>query len=376
MYRVLTCLATEHDWRLVRAGRRYLLVRQRGRHQPVSSCQGLTLAERARSGSASTRPSAVAESGPPISSRCWLTIPAQAPVTIYPSRCYRCSSPWPLSPSGSALRCLARAGRSSRLGGAIIGSRRGGDALHRHARAGASGLHCLGTRHRFGLDRLRKRIRGPCNARRRAPRRYRSYRGRHRPADGRSRFTSFHGHGRRHAHPRSDARLRRADGFSGRAFVSDFCRRLCHSRDIAAGGHVRSPRQERTPYAEDPARFSHHQHVAGTLHVRCGGPHPPVQPALRRTHGPDRHAASGPPADRRPARIESGRRMGQRSRRVLQCGGGGRQGRQDRDQDDGSRRALAPRGRSAHEGRRMGCHVRRHHRMAGGPGTDLAHGAP
>ena len=58
------------------------------------------------------------------------------------------------------------------------------------------------------------------------------------------------------------------------------------------------------------------------------------------------------------------------------CGGGGRQSRQDRDQDDGSQRTFAPRGRSAHEGRRMGCHLRRHHRMAGGPGTDFAHGAP
>ena len=66
--------------------------------------------------------------------------------------------------------------------------------------------------------------------------------------------------------------------------------------------------------AEDPARFRHHKHVAGTLHVRCGGPHPPVQPALRRTHGSDRHAASRPLADRRSAGSESGRRMGRRSR--------------------------------------------------------------
>jgi NO-binding membrane sensor protein with MHYT domain len=59
---------------------------------------------------------------------------------------------------------------------------------------------------------------------------------------------------------------------------------------------------------KDPARFSHRQHVAGTLHVRCGWPHPAVQPALCRTHGPDRHAASGPLADRRAARSEGGRR--------------------------------------------------------------------
>ena len=125
--------------------------------------------------------------------------------------------------------------------------RRRGDALYRHGGTRASGLHCLGTRYRFGLDRFRKRIRGHCNARRRAPRRFRSYPGRRRPADGRNRFTSFHGDGRRHARSRSDARLRRVDGFSGRAFVSDLCWGLCHSRHIAAGGHVRSPRKGRTP---------------------------------------------------------------------------------------------------------------------------------
>ena len=58
------------------------------------------------------------------------------------------------------------------------------------------------------------------------------------------------------------------------------------------------------------------------------------------------------------------------------CGGGGREGRQDRDQDDGPQRTFAPRGRSAHEGRRLGRHLRRHHRMAGRPGTDFPHGAP
>ena len=38
-----------------------------------------------------------------------------------------------------------------------------------------------------------------------------------------------------------------ANGFSGRAFVSDLYWRLCHSRHIAAGGHVRSRRKGRTP---------------------------------------------------------------------------------------------------------------------------------
>ena len=41
-----------------------------------------------------------------------------------------------------------------------------------------------------------------------------------------------------------------------------------------------------------------------------------------------------------------------------------------------SQRTFDPRRPSAYEGRRMGRHLRGHHRMAGGAGADLAYGAP
>ena len=182
-------------------------VRQRGRHQPVSSCQGLARPNARDLGLASTRLSAAAESGLPISSRCWLTIPAPAPDTAYPSRllslvfaiCHCRHRP---------LHCIvqcAPVGRCDRRRGHRRRCR--GDALYRHGGTRASGAHCVGARYRFGLGRVRQRIRGDCACLSPCVGRCRSYRGRRRPADSRNRFTSFHGDGRRHARSRSDARL-------------------------------------------------------------------------------------------------------------------------------------------------------------------------
>ena len=246
MYRVLTCLVTEHDWRLVVLAGAICCVRQRGRHQPVSSCQGLAWPnardlDLPRRGCRRLR-----NLGHPfrrdagLRSRRRRRIQHTRHAFVPAVRGVHCRH--------RPLRCTVQCAPVGRCDRRRDHRRRcRGDALYRHGGARASGLHCLGARYRCGFDRFRKRVRGHCDARRRASRRFCPYPGRRRPADGRNRFTSFHGDGRRHARSRSDARLRRADGFSGRAFVSDVCRRLCHSRHIAAGGHVRSPRKGRTP---------------------------------------------------------------------------------------------------------------------------------
>ena len=191
MYQVLNCLVTEHDWRLVRAGRRHLLVRQRGGHQPVSSRQGLARPNARDLGLPRRGGRRLRNLGNPfrrdagLRSRRRRRIQHTRHAFVAALRGVHCRH----RPLRCAVQC-APVGRCARR--RDHRRRRCGDALHRHDGTRASGLHRLGSRYRCGLGRFRKRIRGPCNARRRAPRRFRSYPGRHRPADGRNRFTSFH----------------------------------------------------------------------------------------------------------------------------------------------------------------------------------------
>ena len=246
MYRVLNCLVTEHDWRLVVLA---------GAICSFASAVAISLFHRARASHGRTRAIWICLDATVGGCGIWAThfvamlaydpgagAGYSIPVTLLSLLFAVCIVAIGLCVALSSARRVGRCDRRC-----DHRRRCRGDALYRHGGTRASGLHCLGPRYRFGLDRFRKRIRGACNARRRASRRFCSYPGRRRPADSRNRFTSFHGHGRRHARSRSDARLRRVNGFSGRAFVSDLDWRLCHSRHIAAGGHVRSPRKGRTP---------------------------------------------------------------------------------------------------------------------------------
>ena len=93
--------------------------------------------------------------------------------------------------------------------------------------------------------------------------------------------------------------------------------------------------------------------------------------------GRDRLQPQGPLAARRAARSEGDRPMGRRSRsssspRLVAAARAGNTVTKVVDQG----RPFDPRRRSADEGRRLGRDLRGHHRMAAGPGTDLAHGAP
>ena len=173
-----------------------------------------------------------------------------------------------------------------------------------------------------------------------------------------------------------DPRHRRIDDLAGRAFLSDRGGGVRHSRHIVRGGVARSPFKQRAAPAEGPARLGHHKHVAGTLHVRCGRPHHAVQPALQRDDGSDQHAAAGPFAGRRSAGSEIDRKMGRRSRGILQhCGDRG-ESRREPDPGRQPQRTFDPRRRSAQRGRWLGRDLRGHHRMAGGPGADHPYGAP
>ena len=60
--------------------------------------------------------------GHPFRLRSSFTIPAPAPGTTYPSRCCRCCSPWPLSPSASALRLSSARRPVVAMGGAVVGT--------------------------------------------------------------------------------------------------------------------------------------------------------------------------------------------------------------------------------------------------------------
>ncbi len=151
----------------------------------------------------------LAESGPPISSRCWLTIPAPAagyniPVTLLSlvfavaivavGLCVALSS-------ARARRC------TSRLGGAIIGA--GVAAMHYTGMlgAGSSGATSCGRpvscRPRSFSEACLRAL-AMLVATRRDDSAHTA--GRHRPADGCHRLASFHGHGRGHA----DSRIRRS----------------------------------------------------------------------------------------------------------------------------------------------------------------------
>ena len=168
MYRVLTCLVTEHDWRLVVLA---------GAICWFASAVAISLFHRARASHGRTRAIWVCLDAAVGGCGIWATH-FVAMLAYDPGAGAGYSIPITLLSLIFAVAivaiglcvALSSARRSVvAIGGAIIGA--GVAAMHYTGMLGAraSGLHCVGTRHRFGLDRLRKRIRGACNARRRAP---------------------------------------------------------------------------------------------------------------------------------------------------------------------------------------------------------------
>ncbi len=255
------------------------------------------MAERARSGSASTRLSAAAESGLPISSRCWLTIPAPAPDTAYPSRCCRWSSRYALSPSASALRCPVRGRSVVAIGGAIIGA--GVAAMHYTGMAALElpayivwspgiVLASIVFGSVFAALAMLVAVRRDDSVHTLAAAGLLTVAivSHHFTAMGAVTLVPDPTLG-------SDALTVSPAALSFLTSVGAFAilgiSLLAAMFDRRAKGELHEQK-----ILLDSA---HHKHVAGTLHVRCGRPHPAVQPALRRTHGPVRHAAAGPLAD-------------------------------------------------------------------------------
>ena len=246
MYHVLTCLTTEHDWRLVVLA---------GTICWFASAVAISLFHRARASHGRTRATWIGLDAAVGGCGIWAThfvamlaydpgasAGYSIPVTLLSLVFAICIVAIGLCIALSSARQSVDCARRCVIGGGVA-------AMHYTGMAALElpALHCVVARHRFGLDCVWQPVRGNCTSCRRTSRQSSSYRGRHRPADGRHRFASFHGDGRRHAHSRSDARYRRVVDFSDRAFVPDVGRGLRHSRSIAAGGHDRSPREGRTP---------------------------------------------------------------------------------------------------------------------------------
>ena len=147
MYQVLNCLVTEHDWRLVVLAGAICCVRQRGRHQPVSSCQGLAWPNARDLGLPRRGRRRLRNLGHPfrrdagLRSRRRRRIQHTRHAVVAALRGGHCRH----RPLRCAVQC-APVGRCDRRRGHR--RRRRGDALYRHGGARASGLHCLGARYR------------------------------------------------------------------------------------------------------------------------------------------------------------------------------------------------------------------------------------
>ena len=168
MYRVLTCLVTEHDWRLVVLA---------GAICWFASAVAISLFHRARASHGRTRAIWICLDAAVGGCGIWAThfvamlaydpgagAGYSIPVTLLSLLFAVCHCRH--RPLRCTVQCAPVGGCDRRCDHR---RRRRGDALYRHGGTRASGLHCLGSRYRFGLDRFRKRIRGPCDARRRAP---------------------------------------------------------------------------------------------------------------------------------------------------------------------------------------------------------------
>ena len=382
MLRVISCLTTQHDWRLVLLAAAVCF---------LTSFAAINLFHRSCATTGRTRLLWLITTGAATGYGIWATH-FIAMLAFTPGRCDR------LRPAAHRLvadrgRCHHRSGlgpgghERGALGGAgrrrSRRSRHRGHALHGYVGVRGPGAHCVVGRSGGHVDRARRRVRGRGALRGRKLQRPPADVDRRPASHSCHRGASLHGHGCRHHHRRSDGRRhglvavdqcpvgdhRQRRGRGARHQPGGgFRRQLAPATDREVGGRDRAP--ARAP--RDGAR----EHVAGTVHVRCRPARGRGQHALRgnvraepRAAEARNDAAGDPGGARRQRHLRTHRGEGIRRNRHCQLP---REGQRD---PAPGRRPVHLRLAPAHARRRPGQHARGHHRAAEGRSPDRASGA-